>query len=149
MFGFSLEPGQFVVIGDAILRLTEIRDGRVRLAIEADRQIGVTRLDASGEPINYRRRILARRTPADDPVVAVGQVLVVLSCGNEMILPAQAAEETHAECPHCRDVAQAIKQRIAERFSHLGLSGRDFVNKVREERHYRNLFRPPGEAGTS
>jgi hypothetical protein len=125
MLGFSLSPGEFAVIGDAIVRLTQIKSRRCCvLAVQVDKSVPICRLDLFGNPINLQRRITDRRTPCVDPAVAAGTVLLKLSCGHEVAVQAGLVRASAIECPQCVVQAREFKKVIATHFV-LGESYQD------------------------
>lgn len=121
MLGFSLQQGEFVVIGDAIIRLVEVRRGgaRAAFAVQVDDHVPITRLDSYGNSLNNQRRIVERCIPSVDPSVAAGYVRLVLSCHHQVTVSADI-DATSIECPHCRHRAEEIKARVQKNFDLLG-----------------------------
>jgi hypothetical protein len=106
MLGLTLNEGEFVSIGDAVLRLTEVRTrAQIRLAIQAPESLHIFRFSADGRPNHLLRKVIKVRSHVDDRNVTPGRVMVLLSCGHEFGVNFDWHRLPAMECPHCRLLA--------------------------------------------
>lgn len=101
MLGISLETGQLVSIGSAIIRVTRITRGRVRVAIDGPRDHRILRFDRAGEIQTSReRRIEKVLSPVDSD--SFPKVHVALNCGHFKVVPvSELNAERHHSCIEC------------------------------------------------
>jgi sRNA-binding carbon storage regulator CsrA len=97
MLGVTLEHGQFLKIGNALVRITSVRGRaqKVRVAIEAPRSVIIDRFDQEGRSVTKTRQIVGYGE-SQGP-----QELALLSCGHSALVDLKYPSGTTYRCPVC------------------------------------------------